>query len=694
MTSLLTRLVLEVDTSGPRNMLRNPSGQLGTYGLTSLDPATATVISRRGPVNDGATDDGWRFQVTTPRFARLRTAPFPVQAGTYVHFSVTASSDSTGGLTTTLYQSLSFFDALGQELQPVVGGAGGIGGSPVLRTMRALTPAGAVMARGAIETDQASTARTNLAGMYVRTGMAAADAVAPYVPANWVNILGKTSKIETEQGNTLNGVEDDLTPGTLLARIKDSSIDPTTATTLRRGRPVRLVAIVGSDRVPVWSGNVEYADVDYEDTKEGTSQASIVLAATDDATTLADTPCPILMGGTFPKALNWAATAAGMAVWDGSMTDPGVGVQVARDDSAKAADWLRRACNTYGGYAWLDSSNRLTSALVSYLTQVPSVTFSDRKADADALYYTGIGLNSGTRSLTNTLDVKRFNLDEVEDDGAKTYGPYVASGSVAEFGRSAATVEVVGGSPSAHATAILPVYATPKLFPTGLKFDALADLPKVLALAPYQAVRVKRTTPAYNDVVRVLRIRHEIVARVGGDTWLTSVGCRPLESGTPTNITPPASGADTGPSDVVPPTPGLLSERFRSTNIGIGTGAFVTVPFDAAVVSDGIAWDAANNRWTAPKDGRYQVSAAVHFNFHATGVRAVELRVNGAPRGRGQVPAATAASNGVAPTLSKSVKLADGDVVSIVAFQNSGTTLPIVGNADQITTASIAYLGP
>lgn len=678
-------LRLEVDTSSPRNPLVNPSGVDGNYGwgATFIGGGGRSFAAVSGSTSPVA-EDGCAFR-TTVSFINISGDPFQVQAGTYLHVWLTALQTGTYA-TPSLDIGVSFVDAAGVATAPTYTTSTPTATAAVYGH-KVLVPAGAVTARLEMTATTGSTSEILFARVGARSGLAVGVAFPAYVPANWVNILGKAYDIDTEQGNAQDGVSDEITTGTLVASIADAAIDPATSTVLRRGRPIRLTALDAGVRKRVWTGFIQTADTDYNG-----KGPDISLTAVDDGAPLVDagynySPGP--SGGLGP-AIAVAARAANVVPFDGYNGGSTGQWREAKDDSAKAVDWIRRACNTLAGAAWIDSSNRLQYKTLSAIGTAPQVVLSDTHADVGSLKYTKIAMSFGAKSMVNALTIKRYNLDETEDDGAKEYGPYVASASEAEYNRSSAVLETIGGDPATLAAAILPAYSTPKPFPSSVTLLALKDLTAILALTTYTPIRIKRTTPAFNEVVRVLKISHKISA--GRNAWFTTITPRPLESTASATITTPTAGANTGPSDVAPPTPGILSERRRDTNFTIGNLALVAVPFDSVVSEDGVTWDTVNKRWTAPRDGRYLVTAAVHFGTSTAGVRLVDVTVNGARRALGQ--SAGAAGAGVSVTVSHVVKLVTGDVVAVRAYQSSGGNLDIAGDTAGRTVASFSHLGP
>lgn len=679
MTDLNDVLRLEVDTSTPRNLIRNPSGADGLYGweIGGCQVSTSNVPA-------AAHDNGVALVLVggTTAMAYMVSQAVAVTPGRWV---IARANYYAGGTVNTLQSDFMYYDVNGKLLREDTYAPVAVPQNVALETIRGpyQVPAAAVSMRVRWSAGGSGRGPMYVTKIAVAMGSTSASvAAAPYIAPNWVNILSPTYRISTEQGNDLDGVQDTITPGSFVANIRDASIDPATSNMLRKGRPVRLRAAIDGTTYPVWAGTIETADTNYDNEKDGTSTTRVTLTATDDGRAAIDSTVSYAPPGGFAAQVAHAAQAAnlGTAGTDGASPAPGTGI-LARDDSAKAADWFRRACNTHGGYVWVDAANRIQQRLITYLSTAPAVTLSDRHADSGAIYYTGIGLNWGTRSLVNHLDVQRINVDEVEDDGAKTYGPYVASDSSIEYGDATATIEITSGSPSAIANVVLPQFATPKVFPTEVRLNALRDLARVLPIGPYTPVRVKRAG-LYNDVVRVLKVKHDISPR----EWTTTLIPRPLETATTTPVTTPSAGADTGPSDLLAPEPGTFGSRGRTTTFSLASGAWTTVPLNVAEALDGgMAWDGTNSRFVVPKDGRYVVSAAVRFASNAAGLRGVRYGINGVQRELVTFPA----GGQVSAFLSRTIKLTAGDNVSMLAYQSSGGAL----NIDGSTWLDLVYIG-
>ncbi len=686
MTNLANVLKLEIDTTANRSVLRNPSGRLGMFGWAMYGGGGGAISGSTSPV----AEDGYAFTMTNLSIeTALNSAPFPAPAGSN---TVKVDFAAVFSVAKNVEVRVYFYDANGAIISTVM-----MPYAFTANTTRTITDIGVSAPTGATTASVTISALAGggtgvIARVYISTTTTGTGSATPRptVPNVWTDILSQTFSINSEQGNDLNGVEDVLQAGSLIAVIGNPTLDPATSTLLQKGRPIRLTATTGGATRDVWTGSIETADVDYDDSKGTAKPLRITLTATDDARKLLDATLAVARAGGFKAQVSSAARAAGLATYDGTMSPLetiGAGV-VAEDASAKVADWLRRACNTHGGYVWVDGSNRTQQRLVSYLPTAPVAVMSDTHADTGALKYTSCPMNFGSRSLVNALTVKRFNTDEVEDNGAKEYGPYLVNSSVATYDRIAGSIEITDGSPSAVAAAVLPVFATPRPFPTEVAFATHDAIAAVLAVGLYDPVRVKRTAQGFDQVVRVLRIRHEIRAKVGGDTWKTTMTPRPLESGIAVSVTNPSKGADTGPSDIVAPAAGILGSRFRSTNLSIAANGQYTIPYDTAVTSDGITYD-SSNRFVIPKDGRYQVAGTgrVDGTNVTTDIRIIK---NGAIAARAINYVSGTGISG--PRVDSVIKCVAGDVLSITIISSVAAIL--VGDVGRDTRFAVTYIGP
>lgn len=688
---IASTLKLEVETTSPRPLIQNRSGQQGLFGWSKnfIDGILVPVSGNTSAIND----EGYAFVAPTnplPASYSVTSKPVPYRPGRYIKIDykalVVGGTGSTG-VTVTAY------DAQGTYVNAssLVSDTNLANGAAItfMRDIR-FTDASITYVTVRIKVFRAANATATLSQIYVSNDGTATGAPRPTTPQTWANVLGKTNNIITEQGNSLVGVEDALDAGSLTATVLDPALDPSIVSTFRRGRAVRLTATIGGVTTPVWAGTLETCDVEYDDSKTtGKPPIRITLVATDAARKLADASAQFGSTGGFYAMVEKAANLAGLTTFDGAATPaPGTG-QIAREDSSKATDWIRRACNTYGGYVWVDGANKVQQRLVTYLSTTPVKTLSDNIADVGALAYTGVAMNYGTRSLVNSLTVRRLNVAEVGDNGAKEYGPYLIPDSESENDRATGSVEIVDGSPSAIAATILSLFATPRVFPGSIRLNTLNDIAGVLALTTYAPIRVKRTVPAYDQVLRVLKVRHEIQATTKGGTWRTTITPRPMETGTAVTVATPTAGADTGPSDVAAPTPGIGGVRRRSGNIAIGNNTYTTLAWDVGSDTYGITWDTSANRWVIPRTGWYDVSLGVRWQTSANGWRVAAIARNGINEQSDLQSGGTFLVNKV----SLPMYLAEGDVVSALVFQNSGGSLAVeTGLSD--SWFRIAFLHP
>lgn len=135
---------------------------------------------------------------------------------------------------------------------------------------------------------------------------------------------------------------------------------------------------------------------------------------------------------------------------------------------------------------------------------------------------------------------------------------------------------------------------------------------------------------------------------------------------------------------------------FNSAVIGLTSGTPAALTFDSERYdTDGTMHSTASltGRITFNTAGLYLVIADVSFTSNATGVRAVDLRVNGATFiSSVLVPAASGDSTRIVN--STVWKFAAADYVEVMAYQNSGTTpLNILVTANYSPEFSATWIG-
>lgn len=122
-----------------------------------------------------------------------------------------------------------------------------------------------------------------------------------------------------------------------------------------------------------------------------------------------------------------------------------------------------------------------------------------------------------------------------------------------------------------------------------------------------------------------------------------------------------------------PPRAQLRQTVAQALTTGIAAAVtFTTEDYDTAG-----AHDTGTNpsRYTSAYPGRYEVSGAAAFAFHATGRRSTKWQINGidVPGSQISLPA-TAASVCAVPARTMEVYLDVGDYLELIAIQESGTT--------------------
>lgn len=134
----------------------------------------------------------------------------------------------------------------------------------------------------------------------------------------------------------------------------------------------------------------------------------------------------------------------------------------------------------------------------------------------------------------------------------------------------------------------------------------------------------------------------------------------------------------------------------RATNQSIADdAAYHAISFSAAQPTGGGGlWaSGAPTRITAPADGWYFFEGGVEFAANATGSRTLSLRVNGSTIFKAQRSNSNSASASTLLSISALYRLAAGDYVELVAFQNSGGALNVNTQSDYSPVLSAEYRG-
>jgi hypothetical protein len=370
----LANLRLEVETTPPagksKNLIKNPDGVFG--GSFWVTPAGGTVDS------SPTYDDGFGNKFTRVRYTHaaaatgFRSERLAVTAGQYVtaRYTFDYAGNAAGTVPVTnffLTPSVIFENAAGA----VVGTSTGATQAPAPVALPPYTPgterligpylapAGTVTARLSFAPSGAGATAGQVAeiagvGLIARAASGAVtwatDAV--QAGATWLNILGPTVEIEVERR--------DLDLGTLTATIRDATLDPLVAATIRPGRECRLMALsVTSLWEPVFTGEVADFEVEYEaevlaKNPSDPKHCRIELEAADRTRTLASVRRP--EGVSTLADLRDTLEDSGVP-WEINgnkahlLTAPTI---VSRNDNATALDQIALTRDSRQALAWLD----------------------------------------------------------------------------------------------------------------------------------------------------------------------------------------------------------------------------------------------------------------------------------------------------------------------------------------------------
>jgi hypothetical protein len=357
-------LILEVETDPPAGKYKNPVKNTdGTYGgyfwnsLTGEIDANPTGLVRA------------RYTHATGAAGTWQTERFAVTPGRYVfgRFRHEAGSHATiGGSAVTLNGQFVFLDAAGATIStaPATGAGVSPGADVTTGTGSSLVPAGAVNARFQLYGGNAVGSPTMLVGQWIEfTRVAVIEKTTNAVPVwatalvdgpTWVSILGPTVEIEVDRQA--------LDLGTLVATVRDATLDPLTVPTIRLGRACRLQAkhaTLGT-WVSVFDGELSDFDVQYEaevlarnlgDPKH----CRIEVEALDATRILASVRRP--NGAKSLAALRDTLEDVGVP-WNVNGDRRVLGVAqtpyVSYNDRATALDQVAIARDSYGALAWVD----------------------------------------------------------------------------------------------------------------------------------------------------------------------------------------------------------------------------------------------------------------------------------------------------------------------------------------------------
>jgi hypothetical protein len=135
----------------------------------------------------------------------------------------------------------------------------------------------------------------------------------------------------------------------------------------------------------------------------------------------------------------------------------------------------------------------------------------------------------------------------------------------------------------------------------------------------------------------------------------------------------------------VPPNVALTRAAAQS----IPTGSVTAISFDTEVEDTDAMWSSGTNI-TINTAGLYLITAQLGFTINSTGTRRLYLRKNGTAFGTASIGAPDQTP---AVPLSRVVRLAAADVITMAAYQNSGVALNTSNTTEFVPAIELVRLG-
>lgn len=125
---------------------------------------------------------------------------------------------------------------------------------------------------------------------------------------------------------------------------------------------------------------------------------------------------------------------------------------------------------------------------------------------------------------------------------------------------------------------------------------------------------------------------------------------------------------------------GLGSRVYHTLNQSVANNTPTVLAFNSEVFNDSGMHNLAgdNSKLTCIAAGKYLIEANIYFDNNATGLREIDILVNGSPVATTQESAIS--GGGKASIISATLKLAVGDYVQMRVSQGSGSSLNIIAN--------------
>ena len=357
-------------------------------------------------------------------------------------------------------------------------------------------------------------------------------------PGTWTPIQSDAKTI------TVNRADSD--PGTLVAEVLNAALDPTTSTTLRTGKAVRLRTVEGSGWRTIYGGTIDDVSVEYNPLAPTGKRANVKISATDNVSFLANRAEARGVGTV--DGLRWLLNGSGVGfLINGSSTTLSTGTVVATNDGASLWDQILITRDTALGYAWVDMENRL---------RVYDSASMDTglKASITSANYRDIDTNFTSDQIINTVTVnwRRYNIG-TETSADVPYGPYVDASSVAQWGTHSATYTIQGATEvasdiQAYAQRVLTRNANAEVRARSvtIPLNTVADLAYARNIDLHSRINVTFTNGTTTKTLRVIGISHEITT----SGWLLTLSLATPEGATVPSVTPGTGNAYNPPGTI------------------------------------------------------------------------------------------------------------------------------------------------
>lgn len=568
--------ILVPPESGPSlNLCENPDGALGSYGWLAptdgcfVTGTTTTIDGIPGAkllLNVGDVSTAAHFTTTNAALGEFDTYVAAVWTAPSAHGYYRAEFE--------------FLDSGGSVVR-TAGRTGYLSGSLAEKSIAATATHGDAYVRLRFDlysdkqgSDPDAAAAVMLRGVYIASANStgALSGLTYSADANWVDVMDDADDIRIERHA--------LDVGTLRATVWSEDLTDD----LSVGTPVRLRVATTVEKETVWTpiftGSLIQPAYSLHNFGEG-FQVRVALQAADNVRTLAHTPesrsvavlgqlSDLMTGAHVPWSINGG-------------THFETAVVVAKNADASLLDQIVLTRDTAGGYAWVDSANTLQ---VYSKDETPSMVIRD----IDERRYDAVDIAFDTDELINDVSIEWLRL-EGDDTRTVTYGPYVDSASISDWGRHHESFKMVGDEDKSDvsdiADAILSRNSTPHIRVKSMQVPIWrVDQVPMALLDLYDLIGANYKNATYNADRRITSIQHDI-SRDGG--WRMTIDVTEDTSVAAARVTPrPADDPDTIPTFAKLMVTGTLDMQHQGSIIGAtrittdkiqGTGSGLEFPY-------------------------------------------------------------------------------------------------------------------